>query len=145
MSYNMTHIHLNPWIWKFLAWIWPMDMKLRGAPFHKVNIFSLFITVSNVFDPRNSTYFFNPRSRDSAREHFSKIQEHLISAFFVVSLGFWPLRIRISAWFFDSRLVKVIVRFLVICIFFFHKINLWSWCNCIKLFASWFYKETYQQ
>ena len=63
-------------------------MKSREAPFHKVNIFSLFITVPNVFDPRNSTYFFNPRSRDGAREHFSKIQKHLISAFFVVSLGF---------------------------------------------------------
>ena len=65
-----------------------MDMKLRGAPFHKVNNFSLFITVLHVFDPRNSTYFSNPRSRDGAREHFSKIQKHLISAFFVVSLGF---------------------------------------------------------
>ena len=46
---------------------------------------------------RKSTYFFDPRSRGGAREHFPKMQKHLISGFFVVYLGFRPLRIRISA------------------------------------------------
>ena len=102
-------------------------MKLRGAPFQKVNIFLLFIVILYVFDPREfenrhiflilisaffavnigfqslkiriSALFSAPRSLGGAREHFSKIQKHLISAFFAENLGFEPLRIRISAYF----------------------------------------------
>ena len=52
---------------------------------------------------RKSTYFFDPRSHGGAREHFTKIQKHLISAFFAVNIGFQSLKIRISALFSDPR------------------------------------------
>ena len=77
-------------------------MKQQGAPFHKVDIF-YFFAVLYIFDPwKFENRHICPRWRFGAREHFSKIQKHFISAFFLVYLFFRPLRIRIWANFFEK-------------------------------------------